>query len=38
MELVPDIIGCYELKFITQKLKTTDPIWRSKAIKINRFG
>ena len=28
----------YQLVFITQKFKTMDPIWRTKIIKINRFG
>ena len=38
MKLVPDIIDYSELKFITQKFKTTHPIWLRKIIKINRFA
>ena len=38
MKLIPDIIDYYELEFITQKFKTTNPIWRSEIIKINRFA
>ena len=34
---VPDITD-YELEFITQKFRTTNPIWRTEIIKINRFG
>ena len=34
---VPDITD-YKLVFMTQKLKTMDPIWRTEVIKINRFG
>ena len=37
MKLVPDIIDYYELEFITQKFKTTNPIWQNKIIKINRI-
>ena len=28
----------YKLEFVTQKFKTTDSIWRTEIIKINRFG
>ena len=38
MKLVSDIIDYYELEFITQKFKTSIPVWRRKIIKINRFG
>ena len=34
-KLVFDNIDYYELEFITQKFKRTDPIWWSKIIKIN---
>ena len=33
---VPDITD-YRVEFITQKSKTTDPIWRTGIIIINRF-
>ena len=36
MKLVPDITD-YKLDLVTQKFKTTDPIWRGKVIKISRF-
>ena len=28
----------YKLEFITEKFKSTDPIWRTEIIKINIFG
>ena len=33
---VPDVTN-YELEFITEEFKTTDPIWRTERIKINKF-
>ena len=36
-ELVPEIID-YKLEFMTQKFKTTDPIWRTDIIKKKIFG
>ena len=33
LELVPEITDGYKLEFITQKIQTTDPIWRIKIIK-----